>query len=158
MKTFIKKNTNKRSAISSQANRLYYLEFIRNLTPQAFILAIAFVLGSKFTFSLDFDNTIPTIFFGALLWMWGYAAYANISLYLERTLENRAKERATRLLRQLSYNNRSFLKLQATYMYRTQKIYTLRVYVGLGTAEIGFTVSVLYALQAAETLLKVLSH
>lgn len=152
------KNATPSSAAISQANRLYFLDFIRNLPTQSLILAVALAMISKFTNTIDLHNTVPTLFTAALVLIWGYAAYANISLFLERTLENNTKVRAMRLLRHLNSRRRELFWVYTKYLFRSQKTYVMRVYATLGIAEIGFTVSILYAVQSAESLLKVFAH
>lgn len=63
----------------------HYLDFLRNLTPQALLLSFVFVAGSKLTFSaFDCSNWFQTAVFYVLLLGFLAAAYANISNFREK--------------------------------------------------------------------------
>jgi len=59
------------------------LNFLRNLTPQILLASLAWVLGSKLVFSrIDLTNCVTTFGFFAFLFLFGYASYSNITLFL----------------------------------------------------------------------------
>ena len=62
--------------------RTHYLNFLRNLTPQVFLASMALITGSKLNFlKFDFGNFWPTFAFFSFVFLFFYAAYANISIF-----------------------------------------------------------------------------
>jgi hypothetical protein len=67
----------------------YYLEFLRNLTPQVFLFYFAFILGNNLDFStLDFSNWLPTLTFYVLLFSGFIAIYCNSMLLMKGFYSN----------------------------------------------------------------------
>lgn len=65
--------------------RLFYLDFLRNLTPQIILFSIALLLWARLDFTrFDFDNTLPTVVFFVILGSFILAFYANSTLLYER--------------------------------------------------------------------------
>lgn len=67
-----------------RAARPHFLNFLRNLTPQVFLASMALITGSKLNFlKVDFENFGPTFAFFSFIFLFLYAAYANISTFFE---------------------------------------------------------------------------
>lgn len=65
--------------------RACYLDFLRNLGPQTFLLVFLIILASKIDFSrFSLDGLLPTALFYVLLTAFGISAYANGSLLQSR--------------------------------------------------------------------------
>ncbi len=63
----------------------HYLDYLRNLAPQALLLSFVFVTGSKLNFCvIDFSNCLQTSLFYVLLLGFLIAAYANITNFLDK--------------------------------------------------------------------------
>jgi hypothetical protein len=61
-----------------------FLAFIRNLFALSLLLSAAWVVASKLDFGrFDVSNIGPTVVFYSLLILFGYGAYANVSIFLE---------------------------------------------------------------------------
>ena len=61
----------------------FYLELLRNLTPQILLFAFVLVVGSKLNFSkLDFSNWLQTVLFYVLLVAFCFAAWGNCNQLL----------------------------------------------------------------------------
>lgn len=66
------------------ASRKHYLEFLRNLTPQILLASLAWMLALKLNFKvIDFGNAVPTAGFFIYLTAFGWAFWANATLFLE---------------------------------------------------------------------------
>ncbi|MEF2266842.1 hypothetical protein V3C40_08610 [Janthinobacterium sp. LS2A] len=79
--------------------RAFFLEFLRNLTPQILLLSLAFLLGGKLDFAkFDFNNLTSTLAFFFFLLLFGLAAYVNISLYMEKFYPIKRFNRGVRLI------------------------------------------------------------
>lgn len=65
--------------------RVFYLDFLRNLTPQIILLSFTLLVAIKLDFtSIDLNNFGPTILFYVLLCSFILAFYANSTLLYER--------------------------------------------------------------------------
>lgn len=66
-----------------RAARTPYLNLLRNLTPQVLLASLAWAIASKLDFSrFDLSNIGPTFAFFAFLALFGFAVYANSTLFL----------------------------------------------------------------------------
>jgi hypothetical protein len=103
--------------------RSFYLEFLRNLTPQIALLTVTFLLGSMLDFTrIDLSNWLPTfacfVLFGAFV----LAFYVNAAIFYER-LFSPWKAWRTRLERLLTAHGfhgyrRVVAKLRVTWRFR----------------------------------------
>ncbi|MBC3953644.1 MULTISPECIES: hypothetical protein [Pseudomonas] len=138
-------------------NRKAFLEFLRNLTPQALFLTLAFVFGSKLDLSLSpgaFDptfegikRTIPFLF--SLLVFIG-ACLANMSLFIESAVSSPAelKERLKTITREEPHFFKRQKKL-ARATWQDNKSGYLEVILVLLISQIAFIAVVVVAAQAA---------
>jgi hypothetical protein len=137
--------------------RAAFLEFLRNLTSQTVFLSIAFVVGSKLDFRrLDFSNIAVTIIFWVPILIWALAAWANSSLFIEKSLV--AVERINRASRLLVYKHkkpRNLRLIQAALMYswRNKKIFFAEVILVMVIVEFGLVAVVVLAVTSATSLL-----
>ena len=69
--------------------RAAFLEFLRNLTPQVMILAMAFLIARRLDFNrFDLHYIGPSLLFFAFVFIWLFAIYANSTLFIENVLKN----------------------------------------------------------------------
>ena len=128
--------------------RAPFLEFLRNLTPQTFVLSIAIVAGYKLQPTCCYiENTRQTtvfIFFSAI---WVAALWANSSLFVEKYLisVNKINRFSKRLVRQNIKGFQHF-KMLIVYAWRYKRIIFLELlFVGI-VLEMGMTAVVAFAI------------
>nr|WP_315592949.1 hypothetical protein [uncultured Cupriavidus sp.] len=65
------------------------LEFLRNLGPQAVLLSVGLIVGAKLDLgTIDVGNSFNTAIFLSLILAFLLAAYANITLFIERCVRS----------------------------------------------------------------------
>lgn len=137
--------------------RAAFLEFLRNLTPQAVILSIAIVSGMKLDFArVDLANTGPTLVFWLLVAIWGMAVWANSSLFLEKSLISvKPINRASRLF---SLQGRAGIRLTVAnlaYSWRNKRIIFIELIVLMLIVEFGFVIVAFSAIISSASILGV---
>lgn len=132
-----------------------FLEFLRNLTPQAGLLALAFVDGSRMDFSrVDFRNWPSMFVLVSLLLIWTLAAWANGSLFFERSLVRVSRlERGLRRLARRGIRFR-FGYLAVVLAWRYQRRLFLEIVLVMLILEFGLVMVVTAAAASALNLLK----
>ena len=79
-----KKNTKKLNFLTD-LGMSQFLEFLRNLAPQVFLLAVSFLFFERLDFSkFDLNNITPTVTPFVLLGVSFYAFFSNIFLFLKQ--------------------------------------------------------------------------
>ncbi|CAM3124020.1 hypothetical protein BZK31_16725 [Pseudomonas floridensis] len=138
-------------------NRKAFLEFLRNLTPQALFLTLAFIFGSPLDLSLERDSfdftyegvrrTIPYLF--SLLVFIG-ACLANITLFIESALVSPARlKKLTDRITRLHPGFFRRIKLNARATWRHNKSGYLEVFLVLLISQTAFIAVVVVAARAA---------
>ena len=139
--------------------RSAYLEFLRNLTPQAFLFSIVILVGSKLGFHYEPDNAIPTLLFVMLLGAFGLAVYANSSLFYERGFPNGkrwlSKMDAFLKIRRVSRGRRVAAKLKA--VWRNRLVEYLELSIAMYFIQIAVGVVIFSAMQSAFSILKAIN-
>lgn len=136
--------------------RSAYLEFLRNLTPQAFLFSFALLAGSKLGFHYEPENAIPTLLFVMLLVAFGLAVYANSSLFYERGFTNwkrwLSKMDGFLKVRRVSQGRRVAAKLKA--IWRNRLIEYLELSIAMYFIQIAVGIVIFSAMQSAFAILK----
>lgn len=137
--------------------RAAFLEFLRNLTPQAVILSIAIVSGMKLDFTkIDFKNIGPTLIFWMLIAIWGMAAWANNSLFLEKSLVSvKPINRASRLFSRKGLAGIRLTCANLTYSWRNKRIVFMELVVLMLIVEFGLVVVAISAILSASSILSI---
>ncbi|MFZ2525862.1 MAG: hypothetical protein WAW87_11195 [Candidatus Ferrigenium altingense] len=137
--------------------RSAYLEFLRNLTPQAVLFSFVLLIGSKLGFHYEPDNAIPTLLFVMLLGAFGLAVYANSSLFYEHCFTNwkrwLSKMDGFLKIRRVSRWRRVVAKLRA--IWRNRLIEYLEVSIAIYFIQIALGIVIFLAMQSAFAILKV---
>jgi hypothetical protein len=135
--------------------RAAFLEFLRNLTPQAVILSIAIVSGMKLDFTrINLANTGPTLIFWLLVAIWGMAAWANNSLFLEKSLISvRPISRASRLFSLQGLTGIRLTGANLAYSWRNKRIIFIELVVLMVIVEFGLVVVAVSAIFSASSIL-----
>lgn len=137
--------------------RAAFLEFLRNLTPQALILSIAIISGMKLDFTrLNFSNTGPTLTFLSLILIWAMAAWSNSSLFLEKSLVTvKPINRASRLFARQGLTSLRLMRANLSYSWRNQKFIFIELVVLMTIIELGLVVVIITAISSASSLLNI---
>lgn len=138
--------------------RAPFLEFLRNLTPQAFLLAVALVAGFRLEPTCCHpENAKQTAIFFVFLAMWIAAVWANSSLFIEKYLVSvRHIDRASRLLIKLRVVGLRNLRALLVYAWRRQRMIFVEAMIVFVVVEFGLVVVTLSAIASASALAKVL--
>jgi hypothetical protein len=136
--------------------RRAYLEFIRNLTPQAVLCSFVLLLGSKLGFHYEPDNTILTFLFIIILGAFVVAVHANSTLFYENGFSNwkrwLSKTDGLLKIRRVSLGRRIIAKLIA--IWRNRLIEFLEVTVALYFVQVALVIVIFFAMQSASVILK----
>lgn len=136
-----------------------YLDFLRNLTPQAVLFSFVLLLGSKLGFHYARDNTIPTLLFVLLLGSFGVAVYANSTLFYERCFVNwkrwLSKMDGFLKIRRVSRGQRVAAKIKA--VWRNRLIEYVEVTIALYFIQAAVSIVIFSAMQTAYTFFKVIN-
>ena len=136
--------------------RSAYLDFLRNLTPQAGLFSFVLLLGSKLGFHYVPDNTIPTLLFILLLGAFGVAVHANSTLFYERGFVNwkrwLSKMDGFLKVRQVSRGQRVAAKIKA--IWRNRLVEYVEVTVALYFIQAAVGIVIFSAMQTASAILK----
>lgn len=110
--------------------RAPFLEFLRNLTPQALILSIAMLSGHNLQWSCcHVENTWETILSAVFFMIWVAAVWANSSLFVQRYLISVERiDRVSKRLGQRKVTGFRHLQMLLTYAWRYRRV----VFFGIG--------------------------
>jgi len=135
--------------------RAGYLEFLRNLTPQAVIFSLVLIVGSKLDFTtLDFSNTPQTAVLGALLFMWGYSVWANSTIFMEKILVTAPQmRRAARLIKLKAERNHKLFCMNILFAWRIQRLLFLEIIILMVIVEFGLIMACVTAIYSAQSIL-----
>jgi hypothetical protein len=138
--------------------RTSFLEFLRNLTPQAFILTFALVAGYRFEPTCCYpQNTKQTAIFICLLAVWLIAVWANSSLFIEKYLVSVERiNRASRLLIRLGVVGLRNLRALLLHAWRKERSIFLETVIVFAVVEFGLVVVIISASGSATTFIKAL--
>lgn len=136
--------------------RAPFLEFLRNLTPQAFILTFALIAGYRLEPTCCYpENTKQTAIFLYFLSIWLVAVWANSSLFIEKYLVSVKKiNRASRLLIRTGVVGLRNLKALLKHTWRKQRSVFFEAIIVFFVVEFGFVVVILAAIGSANTFIK----
>ena len=125
-----------------------FLDFLRNLTPQALLLSLAFISGSKLDLStFDLSNWAATFVFVMFLVMAVLAGFANASLFLGRFTPI---THVRRVFNRLDPRRHRGIRLKAWYAYRKKWVFLEATFI-LFSVEAGIAVVFFTAMKTAET-------
>lgn len=139
--------------------RAPFLEFLRNLTPQALILSIAILSGHDLQWSCcHVENTWETILSAVFFMIWVAAVWANSSLFVQRYLISVERiDRVSKRLGQRKVTGFRHLQMLLTYAWRYRRVVFLElVFVG-AVLEIGMTAVVIFGVTNSQALAKAIS-
>lgn len=136
--------------------RAPFLEFLRNLTPQALLLSFAMVAGYRLELTCCYpENTQQTLVSIFLLAIWLTAVWANSSLFIEKYLV--AVDRIhpiSRLLIRRGVTGLRHLCALLCYAWRKERMVFVEAIVVFLVVELGLSAQVMYAIGSAVGLLK----
>lgn len=137
--------------------RSAFLEFLRNLTPQALILSIAIIAGMKLDFTrFNLSNTGPTLIFLSLILIWAMAVWSNSSIFLEKSLvAAKPVNRASRLFARQNLRGIPLMRANLVYSWRNQRVLFLELIVLMIILEFGLVVVGISAIYSASSILSV---
>lgn len=106
--------------------RTAYLEFLRNLSSQAIILAVAFVVIAKNNLQpltcCYIENTKETFVTISCFALWFFACLANLTLFMEKFLLSQTKtNRVFRICKHRNYSLKKRLFLTMKYSLHNEK-------------------------------------
>lgn len=135
--------------------RAAFLEFLRNLTPQAVILSLAIVSGMRLDFTrIDFTNTGRTLIFWLLIAIWAAAAWANTSLFIEKSLVSvKPISRASRLFARQGRNGLRLTGANIAYSWRNKRVIFIELVVLMLIVEFGLVIVAASAIFNASSIL-----
>lgn len=135
-----------------------FLEFLRNLTPQAVLLSFALVTGYKLQPTCCHpENAKQTAIFFCFLAIWLAAAWGNSSLFIEKYLISVKRiDRASKLLIRLGVTGFRNLGALLAYAWRKQRTVFVEAVVVFVVVEFGLVVVAMSAISSATALLKLL--
>ena len=134
--------------------RAAFLEFLRNLTTQAVLLAFILVAGRRLDFRhADLSNFWPTFGFFAIVAIWWMAAYANVTLFMERSLvQTHRVNRARRLLRARGLSSWRITLHAVYFSWRDHKFFFVEVVAVTVIIEVGLAISAASGVTTAATI------
>lgn len=138
--------------------RAPFLEFLRNLTPQALILSIAMLSGHNLQWSCcHVENTWETILSAVFFMIWVAAVWANSSLFVQRYLISVERiDRVSKRLGQRKVTGFRHLQMLLTYAWRYRRVVLELVFVG-AVLEIGMTAVVIFGVTNSQALAKAIN-
>lgn len=131
--------------------RVAFLEFLRNLTPQALLLSLAFVAGARLELSQwDLTNWAQTFVFFMFLALALLSGIANASLFIGRFTPMTRVRRAF-----VRFDSRAYRKLvpKLCYAMRKKGIFLEAAFVLL-SVELGIVAVFVTAMKTAETMVR----
>jgi len=138
--------------------RAPFLEFLRNLTPQAVVLSFALIAGHRLQLSCcDPGNVKLTLLWVCFSLIWFVSVWANSSLFIEKYLVSvkRIDDEAKRLS---NGGVKGFRNLRAllTFAWRHERLIFLEAVFVFAVVEFGLVVVSLSGISSATAILKVL--
>jgi len=136
--------------------RAAYLEFLRNLTPQAVILSAALISGRNLEATCCYpENFKQTMIFLCFFSMWIAAVWANSSIFIEKYLVSVEKlNRVARTLRKLGFSGLNNMKRVAVYSWRNERMIFIEALIVFAVVEFGLVGVVFSAISTATAILK----
>lgn len=133
------------------------LDFLRNLTPQAVLLSFVFVAGSRLDFGTwDISNAPATLIFYSLLATCVMAAWANCTLFIEKSVVTSERiERGLRLLDRRKPTNLKRSRAASILTWRYKKLFYIELIVLVLILEVGLTIVFVTAISSALAFLKI---
>lgn len=137
--------------------RSAFLEFLRNLTPQAVLLSLTIVAGIDLTPTCCYlDNTKQTLIMSCFFFMWITALWANTSIFIEKYLDSiKSINRASTLFSIQGITGFMKFKAVTLYIWRNKRIVFLEVLAVIIITEFGLVTVVMSAMSTASTLLNI---
>jgi hypothetical protein len=138
--------------------RAPFLEFLRNLTPQAVVLSFALVAGYKLQPTCCYpENAKRTAIFACFLLIWLTAVWANSSLFIEKYLVSVDRiNRASRLLMRLGVKGFRNLGALLQYAWRNQRTVFVEAIVVFVIVEFGLVVVAMSAISSATAVVNLI--
>ncbi|MGE8449993.1 MAG: hypothetical protein ACN6OP_05070 [Pseudomonadales bacterium] len=136
--------------------RAPYLDFLRNLTPQAVILSVALIAGRNLEPTCCYpENFKQTVIYICFLLMWIAALWANSSIFIEKYLVSTDKlNRVARTLSKLGVKGFGNLKLVAVYSWRKERMIFVEALVVFAIVELGLVTVVFSAVSTAAAIFR----
>lgn len=138
--------------------RVPYLEFLRNLTPQTVVLSFALVAGDRLQPTCCHpENMKETLIFLCFLTIWGLAAWANSSTFIEKYLVATERiNRASRLLIRSGTKGWRNMYALLFFAWRNERAVFWEVIIVFVVVEFGLVVVVMSAIGSASSFIKLL--
>jgi hypothetical protein len=135
-----------------------FLEFLRNLTPQAVLLSFALVAGYELQPTCCYsENAKQTSIFFVFLAIWLVAVWANSSLFIEKYLVSVKRiDRASKLLFRFRVTGLRNLGALLNYAWRKQRMVFVEAVVVFVVLEFGLAAVGASAISSATALLKLM--
>lgn len=142
-----------------KSGRAPYLDFLRNLTPQAVILSVALIAGRNLEATCCYpENFKQTIIFLCFLCMWIAAVWANSSIFIEKYLVSVERlNRAAKTLRKLGFKGFSNFKGVAIHSWRNERMIFVEALVVFAIVEFGLVTVVFSAVSTAAAIFKAIN-
>lgn len=138
--------------------RSAYLEFLRNLTPQALLLSFALVAGRDLQPSCCYpENFKRTAVFFCFLFIWAMAVWANSSIFIEKYLVSVDRiNRASRLLIRKGVKGLKGLRALLLFSWRSERSIFWEAVIVFLVVEFGLVVVVMAAIGSATSYINLL--
>jgi hypothetical protein len=138
--------------------RAPFLEFLRNLTPQAVLLSFAIVAGHKLRPTCCYpENAEQSLIFLCFLSIWFAAVWANSSLFIEKYLVSVKRiDRAAKLLVRKGVTGFRNLGALLIYALRKQRMVFVEAVVVFVVVEFGLVAVAISAITSATALMNLL--
>jgi hypothetical protein len=141
--------------------RTAYLEFLRNLSSQAIILAVAFVVIAKNNLQpltcCYIENTKETFVAISCFILWFFAYLGNLTLFMEKYLISQTKtHKVLRICKHRKYNIKKRLLLTMKYSLRKEKFMFWELTVFIVICIISMAIVFWLAINSSASYLKLL--
>lgn len=109
--------------------RKHFLEYLRNLTPQALILSFVILLGTKVEFNnVTYEKTVLIGMLLVFIAIWSLSTYANASLFFEQALgENKIINKYSSRIRATKIKSPYIVYLLVKHAWKQSKLYFVEV-------------------------------
>lgn len=135
-----------------------YLEFLRNLTPQVFLLTFALVIAQKINFTeVDVSNWLSTLIFYVLLLAFIFAFYGNFSQLFSGCYSD-IKPWAKKLSAKANATNRNQLSRVLFFLVASVKmrgIVILEMIFVLVLLQVAFAIIIIESIASAVSIIKI---
>jgi hypothetical protein len=140
--------------------RKEYLDFLRNLTPQAILLAVAVIAKMQTSWSCcDTENIGITVTATIFFLMFAASVYANTSIFLESFIKSKSNLGAySKALKENGYSRLKYTYKIFIFTFRHEFYVFLEALVILTFYVFSLTLVILFAISSADSLLRAMHH